>query len=228
MNCRSAEPLFSSYVEDEISQEERRALEAHLMVCRRCAQDIRELRATMSLLHALPQVAPSRHFDDDVHARIRSGEGLRPALAELVREIFAPARLRPIFMAGAGVCALWIAVIVSPLVRSPAPNHRATGPIATRPAPTSGTVVAGAPAAAGRNLSARLAPQRPESTPVVASAVRPTPVTEDSIVDGQIPGQFYKDEIINDRLYLERGVDGQDPSVVPVNETADDGVFIIF
>ena len=31
MNCRSAESLFSSYVEDEISQEERRNLESHLM-----------------------------------------------------------------------------------------------------------------------------------------------------------------------------------------------------
>ena len=32
MNCRSAESLFSSYVEDEISQEERRNLESHLVM----------------------------------------------------------------------------------------------------------------------------------------------------------------------------------------------------
>ncbi|HZE18900.1 MAG TPA: zf-HC2 domain-containing protein, partial [Candidatus Angelobacter sp.] len=63
MNCRSVESLFSSYVEDEISQEERRHLEAHLMGCRRCSLAMREVRATMSLLEQMPAIAPSQNFD---------------------------------------------------------------------------------------------------------------------------------------------------------------------
>jgi hypothetical protein len=47
-------------------------------------------------------------------------------------------------------------------------------------------------------------------------------------VDGGLPRQRYKDEIINDQFYLESGRQVQDPSVVPVNETQDDGVFIVF
>jgi len=47
-------------------------------------------------------------------------------------------------------------------------------------------------------------------------------------VDGQIPRQSYTDEIINDRFYIERGPQGQNPVVVPVNDTGDDGVYIVF
>ena len=55
MNCRSAESLFSSYLEDEISQEERRNVESHLMGCRRCSLAMREVRATMSMLARIPE-----------------------------------------------------------------------------------------------------------------------------------------------------------------------------
>src|SRR6267154_601850 len=103
MNCRSVESLFSSYVEDEISQEERRHLEAHLMGCRRCSIALREVRATLSILsQGMPVVEPSAHFDEDVFARIRSGEGLRPGVRELILELLSPLRLRPLYVAGAG------------------------------------------------------------------------------------------------------------------------------
>jgi anti-sigma factor RsiW len=115
MNCRSAESLFSSYIEDEISQEERRALESHFMGCRRCSLSMRQVRATMSMLSGLPEVAPSAHFDEEVYARIRSGEGLRPSAAEVIRELFLPARWRPAFVAGAGACAVLLTVMVSPV-----------------------------------------------------------------------------------------------------------------
>src|SRR5262249_43440708 len=94
MNCRSAESLFSSYIEDEISQEERRHLEAHLMGCRRCSLAIREVRATLSMLERMPLAEPSAHFDEDVYARIRSGEGLRPTVRDMILELLAPLRPR--------------------------------------------------------------------------------------------------------------------------------------
>jgi hypothetical protein len=68
-------------------------------------------------------------------------------------------------------------------------------------------------------------PQRSGS--IVASAAR-TSATRDSIVDGAAPVPRYDDEIINDQFYLDRGSPGQDPSVVPVSTSQDDGVFIVF
>jgi len=238
MNCRSAESLFSSYIEDEISQVERRNLEAHLMGCRRCSVAMRDVRATVSILERMPLVEPSAHFDEDVYAKIRSGEGLRPSFAEWVREALSPARLRPLYLAGAGACAVVAAFLISPLgqgwMRSPpsAPAlmsaSRTREPakveaVAPPAAPTTQTVAERtAPAAAPVPTSPRGAGS------VVASASGPTPAARDSILDGGIPRQRYKDEIINDQFYLESGRQGQDPSIVPVNETKDDGVYIIF
>src|SRR5258707_4504107 len=115
MNCRSAEPLFSSYIEDEISQEERRNLEAHFMGCRRCSVALRDLRATMTLVQReVPLVSSSAHFEEDVYAKIRSGEWLRPSASELVREHLLPIRLRPAVMAGLGVFAGAVAPDLAP------------------------------------------------------------------------------------------------------------------
>jgi len=229
MNCRSAESLFSSYIEDEISQEERRSLEAHFMGCRRCTLGMREVRATMLLMERMPQVAPSAHFDEDVFARIRSGEGLRPSLAELIRELLSPARLRPAFMAGAGVCAVFIAVMLSPVGQRLHPKSTTPDVTAQEPHPTAAAPgELGPGAAAPVSVAERTAaPSNHDEAPVVAS-VPSRAAMRDSVVDGVVPQQRYMDEIINDKFYLERGPEGQDPTVVPVNETPDDGVYIIF
>ncbi len=237
MNCRSAESLFSSYIEDGISQEERRNLESHLMGCRRCSLSMREVRATMSMLQGLPEVevATSSHFDEDVCARIRSGEGLRPTILEWIREIFLPARLRPVFVAGAGVCAVAIAVFVSPLgqtflrssATAPSVAARTQAPLAATtprerlPGSTPTTTVA---------QTAKSVPGSPsaERTRVVATATPENAVAGDSIVDVRTDQQRYQDQIINDTFYLERGSQGQNPAVVPVNETQGDGVYVIF
>jgi anti-sigma factor RsiW len=241
MNCRSAESYFSSYIEDEISQEERRGLEAHLMGCRRCSLAMRETRSMVSLLERMPEVKPSSHFDDDLFARIRSGEGLRPSAVEMIRELLSPARFRPVYLAGAGACAVLLALVVSPLghgllrgtvparpMSAAAPQTPLSGsqvaPLAV-PAPTATTErTATGPSVAGSGRTS----SRP-AVSVVASAVQPAaPADRDSIVDERIPRQRYTDEIINDQFYLERGRPGQDPAAVPVNETSDDGVYIIF
>lgn len=231
MNCRSAESLFSSYIEDEISQEERRALEAHFMGCRSCTLGMREVRATMGLMERMPQVAPSAHFDEDVFARIRSGEGLRPSPADLIRELFSPARLRPAFMVGAGVCAVFIAVMLSPVGQGRL-HPKSTNPgVAIRElAPTAGApreMGPSAPTAPVSEIGRTAAPVNRDVAPVVAS-VPTRAAMRDSVVDGTVPQQRYTDEIINDKFYLERGAEGQDPTVVPVNQTPDDGVYIIF
>jgi anti-sigma factor RsiW len=233
MNCRSVESLFSSYVEDEISQEERRDVEAHLMGCRRCSVALSDVRATMSILEEMPLVEPSAHFDEDVYAKIRSGEGLRPTALELIRELLSPFRLKPVYMAGAGASAVAVALLLSPVgqgflrpARTPMSASRVQGTAAgviPAPAASVAQTVARETAAA----PSRGAPSSRSTGSVVASMTQTTPAARDT-VDGRAPRQRYTDEIINDQFYLDHGPQGQDPSVVPVNETQDDGVYIVF
>ena len=240
MNCRSAESLFSSFVEDEISQHERRAFEAHLMQCRKCSIGLRELRATMRVLRQdLAHVATSPHFEEDLMARIRSGEALRPSVGDWVRGLLAPSRLKPVFMAGAGVCAIWIAVMTWPLGR-PAPAPPAPPTVAVAPPSAPPTVAAAHPSA---SVSPGPEASAPESSPMtsrpsrvagapaaslVVSAAQASPAFTDSIVDSQMPEQLYRDEVINDQFYLDRGQSQQGPAIVPVNSRGDDGVHITF
>ena len=240
MNCRSAESYFSSYIEDEISQEERRGLEAHLMGCRRCSLAMRETRSMVSLLEGMPEVTPSSHFDEDLFARIRSGEGLRPSAVEMIRELLSPARFRPLYLAGAGACAVLLAFVVSPLghgllratvstqpMSAAAPQIRPSGsPVAPLAVPAP-TAIAERPTTGSSVTGSGGTPSR-RAASVVASAAQTAPSDRDSIVDERIPRQRYTDEIINDQFYLERGREGQDPAAVPVNESSDDGVYIIF
>src|SRR5258706_14022518 len=139
MNCRSAEPLFSSYIEDEISQEERRNLEAHFMGCRRCSVALRDLRATMTLVQReVPLVSTSAHFEEDVYAKIRSGEGLRPSAWELVRELLLPIRLRPAVMAGPGGSPVAVPAPLPPRGRDPPPPAAPPLPSPQGPCPPAG------------------------------------------------------------------------------------------
>ena len=191
MNCRSAEVLYSSFVEDELSQKERHALESHLAECLRCSAAVDELRATVELMAALPSYEPGPHFEDDVMDRIRTGEALRPTIVEWLSEWLAPARLRPVFLTGAAACVAWIAFLIvnpahNPMVAGRAPSPAATagappsggsdqvamGPVSTAPAlPTGSETIASAPRTervstrdeAARTASARTASARTAS-----------------------------------------------------------------
>jgi anti-sigma factor RsiW len=242
MNCRSAESLFSSFMEDEVSQEERRALEAHLLSCRRCSLALRELRVTVNFVRELPEVAPSAHFEEDLFARIRSGEGLSPswpAWAERLRGLFAPVTLRPLLAAGAGACAIVVGVAVfhpsRPAIKS------ATGPSAPvvlsafgPPAP-SGLLIASASApVAPSTVGAGSAPSatRRESAASRSEVARVGASTQgtsgrDLTGQGDRLEPSYQDEYILDQFLLERTGEGRNPAIQPVNDTGGD-VYITF
>ncbi len=150
MNCRSAEPLLSAFLEDDLSQKERRSLEAHILACRRCSLAVRELRATLELVQTVPYYETSPHFEEDLLARIRSGEALRPTVVEWLRGLLEPARLRPLFLAGAGACAVWIGVMLTN------PNgvlHGANLARVRDSSPRTTAQVSGQPVAAGLSTS---------------------------------------------------------------------------
>lgn len=241
MNCRSAESLYSALIEDELSQKERRELESHLLGCRRCSTAVRELRATIALTQSLPAVEASARFEDDVLARIRSGEALRPSMLEWLSGLLPPLRLRPVLAAGAGVCALALAVMyVHPWSTPTPPAKQET--IATVPAPQPASPATQAPAAVAtsqeRVASApvhRTAPParlKRSDIQVIQSplALEGTLSTGDSSrAAGRPLSPQYQDEYILDRFYLERAPTSGDPSMVPTSGNPNDGdVYIEF
>ena len=253
MNCRSAESLFSAFLDDELNQKERRGLEAHLLSCKRCSVSVRELRAALQYLDALPLVETSPHFEDDVMARIRSGEAMRPSVVEWLRRRFEPAALRPLFLAGAGACAVWIAVIVSQDPRydsfrgglnhasksQPAPTAAPSpGPAVASteassghaPAPASSDVIAsaGSPSrTANRPAGSQASPANPTAdVPAMNRGLAPDQPSDDAVIPN--PGARYVDEYITDQFYLERQFDGADPGITPVSGRVSDDGYITF
>jgi anti-sigma factor RsiW len=254
MNCRSAESLFSALIEDELSQKERRFLEAHLLSCRKCSAGLKETRAAMELVRHLPVEETSPHFEEDVMARVRSGEGLRPSLVEWARGLLAPAWLRPAAVAGAGACAVWVAAFfmgqfqpsgngaapTASVVTPPPPAAVAPAPgaletpsasVAVGPSPASESriEVADRPVAPPRRTAPAVEPVASEPSGLAAS---PREMPFEGFTDaGDVPiaGSGYVDEYITDQFYLERGNGGSgNPSVTPVSGRPSDDVYIIF
>ena len=257
MNCRSAEPLMSAFLEDDLSQNERRLLEAHILACRRCSLTVRELRATLELVQTVPYYETSPHFEEDLLARIRSGEALRPTVVEWLRGLLEPARLRPLFLAGAGACAVWIGVmLVNPggvshrsdlasVSGSPRTSVPASGqPVATAPSaskePSKVDIASAAlPEAASGTASAERQGQavsgKSPSRGSTASALdeRDWPVPPSTQQDAAVPnpGSRYDDQYITDQFFLEKnfgGSNNNNPTITPVSDQASDDVYITF
>ena len=77
--CSGTRALASEYMDGRLGREERTRVEEHLAACPRCRAELESLRATVALLHGLPEVAPARRF---VVAPVRPLPGRRalPAL----------------------------------------------------------------------------------------------------------------------------------------------------
>jgi len=223
MNCRSAEPLLSAFLEDDLSQKERRSLEAHILACRRCSLSVRELRATLELMQSVPFMETSPHFEEDLLTRIRSGEALRPTVVEWLKGLLEPARLRPLFLAGAGACAVWIGVmLVNPngvnrranVADVTAPSLRTPGQsAATTPSqePSKIEVASLAPPSAGtetaqRQPNARTGSQSSTGRAATPSGdafdenVWPTPASSQDVAIPN-PGSRYDDQYITDQFF---------------------------
>jgi len=236
MNCRSTESLFSAFLDDALSQSERRSFEAHLLGCRRCSHSLRELKGTLALLGDLakapaPELAP--HFEDDLMARIRSGEAMRPTMVEWLQGLFAFDRLRPVLATGAAAVAVLVVLF---LVRQPQDTTvtpGTTGLIATtsddpvvetattedaRTEPAAETVAIApdaptAPAARPATGSSLSAPDAQELHPALGDQPNGIIQIVDRVasepspaLDSALPnpGALFADEYVTDRFYLQR------------------------
>ncbi len=71
MNCARARGLFGACWDDEITQAEREALEAHFAACRGCRAEYDEYSRALELVGDLPRVEPSPNLVERVMARAR-------------------------------------------------------------------------------------------------------------------------------------------------------------
>ena len=53
---------LSAYIDGRLNTQERIRLEQHLQTCQRCQDELDSFRATVDLLHQVPQASPSRSF----------------------------------------------------------------------------------------------------------------------------------------------------------------------
>ena len=59
---RGMRELLSSFIDDEVSDSERRRVESHLSECDECRQELESLRMTVSALRRLPEIQTTRSF----------------------------------------------------------------------------------------------------------------------------------------------------------------------
>lgn len=98
--------------EDDLPHRERTVAEAHLRSCAACTGELKQARALLASLQALPALAPSAGFEDAVMARVRFAPGAAeaPAAAAVARRRWLPATAR----GWMGLTAL-LALVMAPL-----------------------------------------------------------------------------------------------------------------
>ncbi len=87
MECERYNEKLSALCDGALSHADSERVRAHLDSCRRCTEDLAELKALKALLRGLPQPEPRTAFWADTHRKVRlhAASGARPA-----RRLFAP------------------------------------------------------------------------------------------------------------------------------------------
>jgi hypothetical protein len=81
---------LGDHLEGDLSLDERSRVDAHLADCAECADELRELRATIHLLRGLPDPEPPARLTAEVMRRIEAGEGSEPRVVRLFRRAGEP------------------------------------------------------------------------------------------------------------------------------------------
>jgi hypothetical protein len=70
MNCESTRELLNAYLDSELPEAQRRAVEEHVAACEACRVELRALRRTAELIRSLPHVQAPRGLAGRVRARL--------------------------------------------------------------------------------------------------------------------------------------------------------------
>lgn len=109
MRHARAHELLSAYLERDLGEAERSAVEAHLAGCDACGAELEALRATVDLLRRLPAPAPPPFLSSRVMARIRSGETRPATWRDWLGKLAAPAVAAPLAAVTAAAAVVYFA-----------------------------------------------------------------------------------------------------------------------
>jgi len=204
MNCRYARENFSGYIEQELSEAERRDIAAHLARCAKCTSELFAMQKAMSLVRWVPRHEGSPGFEERLMRRI-AAEERQPARPEWWRGALSTLAARwddlvAAMMVPAPVGALLVALLLGGgggayLVKS-MNEPQSSAPASTAQAPGEGSqssvsaLVAAGTAAPERDVAMKPAaevatpPARATETPARV-AESPSRLTESSSRTGE-------------------------------------------
>ena len=91
MICNEIENRLPAYLEDLLSQEERKSITRHLTSCPRCSRAFAGLKKAEQLVHGLGEVEPPPFFEQRIMARVREEAGQKQGI---LRRLFYPLHIK--------------------------------------------------------------------------------------------------------------------------------------
>jgi hypothetical protein len=109
MNCGDLKILLPGYLDGDLPQDEKNAVEEHLKTCRQCVRELEGLKKAAVLIRSLDEVEPPPFFSKKIMARVKAEQ--RPKRS-LVERLFFPLHLKLPLEAVATVLIAVLAVFV--------------------------------------------------------------------------------------------------------------------
>jgi anti-sigma factor RsiW len=181
ITCEHVDTVLSAWFEGDLGDEDRRAVDAHLRGCLRCASLVRDIENIRRDATKLPEMAPSRDLWEGIAARIEA-----PVIELKPRQAPAPAR-RTWQMAAAAVVLMAVSSGVTYVLTSDR-------------GPATGDRVAATPDTLGT-------PSAPVAPNVVSPRPRPSTGSGSAILinnESSAPAIMYDQEITRLRVILDQ------------------------
>lgn len=84
-NCKDIQALISEYIDQELSAEQARLVEAHIAQCPACKKELEAVRKLTGILGGLKKDIPPDDFLTSVNARIKNRRSLDSVLAKILK-----------------------------------------------------------------------------------------------------------------------------------------------
>ncbi len=114
MNCSNIKKLLWDYIDELISQKNKKLIEQHLKICKDCAQEYKLLTKYKIKMFSLEKVKAPSDFLAKVQSRIEQPK----TIERLIKKLFIPFKIKiPLELAGAVITVIFLIWIIGPQQR---------------------------------------------------------------------------------------------------------------
>lgn len=85
MKCKQILPILSSYIDGEVSTEDKEEIETHLKDCVVCSKTLAQLRETVDSMRYMPEVSVPSELEERIKAGLRAEEQAKEAVSSTDR-----------------------------------------------------------------------------------------------------------------------------------------------